>query len=232
MWVYFREESRLPSEYQEVEWIGRWGSTQAYIDTWWIANYTVWFKVEVGARIDTGWYRYWLVSNWQDQNSVWCFFLEVNSWSVASDKLRVGSNDSNSTVVDFYSSNSFTVWQFADITFTSPWTATLNWTTTTWTLYTSANKNLSQYLMIDRSLRWSTFNHWLAISYFRAYSWGVLVRNMIPCYRKSDNVIWMYDLVNNQFYTNSWTGTFEKGENVEESELKNAYIGGWMPSSI
>lgn len=43
---------------------------------------------------------------------------------------------------------------------------------------------------------------------------GALVRNFIPCFRKSDNVIGLYDLVNNQFYTNAGTGTFTKGSNV------------------
>ena len=43
---------------------------------------------------------------------------------------------------------------------------------------------------------------------------NILVRDLIPCYRKSDNVIGMYDLVNGVFYTNAGTGTFLKGENV------------------
>ena len=42
----------------------------------------------------------------------------------------------------------------------------------------------------------------------------VLVRNFIPCYRKSDNVIGLYDLVNNVFYLNQGTGTFIKGEDI------------------
>lgn len=45
---------------------------------------------------------------------------------------------------------------------------------------------------------------------------GVLVRDFIPCYRKRDNVIGMYDMVNNVFYTNLGTGTFEKGDNVSQ----------------
>lgn len=40
---------------------------------------------------------------------------------------------------------------------------------------------------------------------------GTLVRDFIPCYRKSDSVIGMYDIVNDVFYTNSGTGTFTKG---------------------
>lgn len=42
---------------------------------------------------------------------------------------------------------------------------------------------------------------------------GVLVRNFIPCYRNSDNVIGLYDVVTNTFFTNNGTGTFGKGNN-------------------
>lgn len=48
----------------------------------------------------------------------------------------------------------------------------------------------------------------------KLYSNGTLVRNFIPCYRKSDSVIGLYDLVNNVFYTNAGTGTFNKGADV------------------
>ncbi len=52
------------------------------------------------------------------------------------------------------------------------------------------------------------------IKSFKAWEDGNLIKDFIPCYRKSDNVIGMYDLVNNVFYTNSGTGTFEKGNDV------------------
>lgn len=45
---------------------------------------------------------------------------------------------------------------------------------------------------------------------------NTLIRNFIPCYRKSDNVIGMYDLVNGVFYTNQGTGAFEKGNDVNQ----------------
>lgn len=43
---------------------------------------------------------------------------------------------------------------------------------------------------------------------------NILVRNMIPCYRKSNGEIGLYDLANNAFYTNQGTGTFTKGADV------------------
>ena len=41
-----------------------------------------------------------------------------------------------------------------------------------------------------------------------------LVRDFVPCYRKSDGVIGVYDRVENKFYTNSGTGSFQKGEDI------------------
>lgn len=41
-----------------------------------------------------------------------------------------------------------------------------------------------------------------------------LKRNFIPCYRKSDNVIGMYDLVEEKFYTNQGNGEFSKGRDI------------------
>lgn len=43
---------------------------------------------------------------------------------------------------------------------------------------------------------------------------GTLVRDFVPCYRKSDNVAGLYDLVNGVFYTNAGSGTFTVGPDV------------------
>lgn len=53
-------------------------------------------------------------------------------------------------------------------------------------------------------------------SSMRLYSFSMTYKgeekyNMIPCYRKSDNVIGLYDAVGKTFYTNTGTGTFVKG---------------------
>ena len=41
-----------------------------------------------------------------------------------------------------------------------------------------------------------------------------VIQNLVPCYRKSDNVIGLYDTINDKFYTNQGTGTFGKGADV------------------
>ncbi len=53
-------------------------------------------------------------------------------------------------------------------------------------------------------------------------STGQIVRNMIPCYRKSDNVIGLYDLINRNFYTNSGTGTFNKGNDLNNQLITSS----------
>lgn len=43
---------------------------------------------------------------------------------------------------------------------------------------------------------------------FKLYDSDIIIRNMIPSRRKSDNVIGMYDMVSRQFFTNSGSGSF------------------------
>ena len=55
--------------------------------------------------------------------------------------------------------------------------------------------------------------------YTRMYYWkmienGIVMRHMIPCYRKYDSVIGMFDLIGRRFYTNAGSGTFTKGANI------------------
>lgn len=53
--------------------------------------------------------------------------------------------------------------------------------------------------------------------YFRIKnnSTGKILADLVPCYRKVDSVAGMYDLVSKKFYTNSGTGTFIVGGDVQ-----------------
>ena len=55
---------------------------------------------------------------------------------------------------------------------------------------------------------------------YRLKFWSndTLVRDLTPCYRKSNNVIGLYDMANDVFCTNAGTGTFTKGTNVSGYE--------------
>lgn len=48
----------------------------------------------------------------------------------------------------------------------------------------------------------------------KIYDNGNLVRNFIPCYRKTDNQVGMYDIVNNLFYEPQGEGVTEKGNDI------------------
>lgn len=61
----------------------------------------------------------------------------------------------------------------------------------------------------------------------KMYDNSALVRNFIPCYRKSDNTIGFYDTVQNKFYVNSGSGTFLKGKDTDYiGTLPFVYQGG------
>ena len=48
------------------------------------------------------------------------------------------------------------------------------------------------------------------------YDNEILVRDFVPCYRKADGAVGLYDLVNNVFYTNAGSGVFAVGSNTGE----------------
>ena len=58
-----------------------------------------------------------------------------------------------------------------------------------------------------------------------------LIRDYVPCYRKSDNVAGMYDLVNGVFYTNAGSSSFSVGndktdgvDTIDEENLKDINV--------
>ena len=50
---------------------------------------------------------------------------------------------------------------------------------------------------------------------------GNVLRELIPCYRKADNVAGMYDIISGIFYTNKGTGSFAVGMNYSEDGTKD-----------
>lgn len=78
---------------------------------------------------------------------------------------------------------------------------------------------------------------------FKIYENEILSFNLVPCYRKSDNVIGMYDLVNDKFCHNAGTGTFNKGNNTPTPDnpieiqsigekTKNIWDEQWLTGNI
>ena len=59
----------------------------------------------------------------------------------------------------------------------------------------------------------------LNIYYLNVYEDNQLLYNLIPCYRKVDNIAGMYDIINNNFYSNSGEGEFVKGNHILTGEV-------------
>lgn len=203
--------NRLPSAYQEVEYIQSSGtqyfilwnqfktSYKSVIDLQMVITWGDY--VPLGIR-DTS-YRYWI--------DVWWGYFTIIS----------GGSSWTNTVAEDTNRHSITI----DKT----------------TAIVDGNNYSISY--IDR-----TINYWLGVfCYNDIWSAGymasmkmykldiydenwTLIYNLVPCYRKLDTEIWMYDMVNGVFYTNSWTWTFTKWQdtNYIEYELKNAYIGEYV----
>lgn len=204
--------ARLPSEYQEVEYIESTGTQ--YIDTGFKPNQNTRFKIKLYANLTNTNYNspygendsnneFRIGIQSDDVNASW--YIRYASQSVVIyakiDKYeKVINVDHNKNVVDFNG------WQYRLTPETS----------------FQSTKNL--YLFMANGV--SGRNFYGRIYSSSIYDNDVLVRDFIPCFRKSDNVIGMYDLVNNQFYTNQGTGEFIKGNIVTKkfklSEMSSA----------
>jgi len=204
-----RPSSRLPSAYQEVKYIENSWITQ-YINTWIIptSNTKVELKINITQFVSWGTDAavYWV---WNYNNSTWRF----NLWYWANGWLGFWYGNNNwGNYKTALSLNTDAVIE----NYISSWTVynVVNWVSKT---YSWASFSTDSYSMIifwrktpsDNDLRLQ-----YKLYYFQIYESWTLVRDFVPCYRKSDKVIWLYDLVNNQFYTNAWTGTFTKWWNV------------------
>ena len=68
---------------------------------------------------------------------------------------------------------------------------------------------------------WSRTIDWYS---FKIWNGNTLLRNLFPCYRKSDNAIGFYDVVDDSFYINTSTGTFNRGEDRISNSIEKLYI--------
>lgn len=205
-----RPTGRLPAEYQEVEYIqSSWYSDASaprvwqYIDTWysWTTN-----NGEVKLKympLRFGNFFYWDRVWWAYRNSNRAFGLYT---CYSTPRIWLWWNDIQLT----WTTLSLNTIYELDV-LANNWNATItfNWTSTSHT-YTWNVGNGYWYTIFGSHEDNGQINYRCAIRlyYFQMYEWWVLVRDYVPCYRKADSVIWMYDLVDGIFYTNDWTWTF------------------------
>lgn len=80
--------------------------------------------------------------------------------------------------------------------------------------YTSFTPNTGMYLFAMNQTSSVTFLSSIRVYSCKVYDGDTLVRDFIPCYRISSSAVGLYDLVNDEFYTNRGEGTFTYGSVV------------------
>lgn len=190
-------EKRLPDEYQEVTYIQSSGTQ--YFDTGYYAsgNSQYNFKFSEGSTngvlfgaYNTAWTsgNGYYHNNSSSQNE-WFHYYANNSLSA----LRGSYLNSYEIYIDKGNLYSSGVLIFSG----STKTFTLNYPT-----YLLAGNWMGSRAEQPISCK---------LYYFQILENSTKIHHYVPCYRKSDDVIGLYDLVGEEFITNAGTGTFEKG---------------------
>lgn len=223
----------LPSWYQEVEYIQStatnpwtYSSTWQLIDTWY--THTPNTKVEIDYQFtDTTvqsrlfWVQiesssYSTISAYINGSSKWARAFKDSTGDRTTTDVAVDTNR-HTFVLDKSSYKIYTNWS-QTYSWTNPNTPTKNWyhTLPLFCAYENTSSASNKYVQHASAKLYAC----------KIWDNNVLVRDFVPCYRKSDWEIWLYDLANNQFYTNAWTGTFIKWARVlPDCRIKRIYLG-------
>ena len=202
--------STLPSMYQKVEYIYNTGGTQ-YIDTGVKPNSDTTIIVDfTPTSFPSGTITRLAVFGLYTSQSV-RFALDANS---TQNQLEVyfGQNSSHSIAKNLSVNTRYLV-EYNKSGGKFYVNGTLGYTST----YTfgTINRNMllfGQYVYDSGNTPAFPF---IQMHHFQVKQSNVLIRDMYPCYLKSNTqTVGMYDLINGQFYSNSGTGIFYKGPDV------------------
>ena len=196
--AYIGEYNTPPSTYQKVEWIQ--SSWTQYIILW--NSFKTSYKVVIDLQMAVIWWDYiplWIKYSttryWIDAyNSK----FKVNGWGEV--WINTISEDTNRHTITIDKGTARVDWNNYSVSYT-------NYTYSQWIWVFCYNE-------YDKSPQYNykSSNKLYKLDIYDE-NWSHIY-DIVPCYRKSDNVIWLYDLVNDTFYTNSWTWTFTKWPDV------------------
>ena len=216
---------RLPSAYQEVEYIASNGASGSeaqgnqWIDTGYIPNQNTGVEYKFSYQaISTYGRRIMGILENAGTFEPGHFRTLSGSTFIAQRGGNAYSTSSISGVVD----KVYTITSFKgndNIIVDGQTITSLVWTTQTLTqpLYLFAlNENGS-----------AEYKAKATIYYVKIYENNTLVRDLVPCYRKSDGEIGLYDLVNDVFYTNQGSGSFTCGVSIiyDDTYQQVEYVG-------
>lgn len=198
----------LPAEYQEVEYIEATGTQ--FFNTLFTPSTTDCFKLKLKittpATVANG-YFYGASSG-----NGWCSFEYLNTqayWNVGNSTVKGGHAMSGGTAYEYdvtYKKGTFSVEG-----------------ATSFSMSYSGNLGSEQFCVFNSGVGNSNFAKG-KLKYLQMYAGSdfEIIRDYVPCYRKSDNAAGLYDLVNGVFYANAGTGEFVVGPEIP------ATFGGYL----
>lgn len=208
------EHITLPTEYQEVEYIATSGTQ--YLDTGYVLKSNK-FRVDLIVQF-TGTNTATFASYVGFMKSSSAVTPRFGIHNYTGGTYMYGADATISTTSTVAKEKDFVIFNGTGSTQSLSVNGVVNSSSTSYNMSSNA---LSIYLGA-RNLAGAVNNAISAKFYrFKLSVGGQKVRDLIPCYRKSDSVIGMYDIVNGVFYTNKGTGSFTKGHDL--IELPDAY---------
>lgn len=191
-------QSILPSGYTQVDYITSDGNS--YIDTGKALGYN--FKIETKFIYNQqSSNEQPIVSTWGNNSYAW-----FNLYIASNNQLRFYAAGNHMTA-----NPTLTIGNINTVSYSrndNEWVGTLNGEEVTFsTTLTASNPTTLKILARGDN----TLGSYVSIYRLKLFENNILTMDLVPCYRNSDNVIGLYDIVNNQFLTNAGTGTFTYG---------------------
>lgn len=210
---YKNRISRVPSEYQEVEYLQSTGTQ--YIDLDFGFDSTD--EIETRFSIDIKhWTDKYIVSpsNWNTNDNRFAMGVHSGTAKLGAGYYTVGyghNTTSNTRLLpEVLNDGEFHDWRYKDYTFSIT------------DVYSSRNVSSITFGSTTANLRlfygYNSKTRGKIASYHHKKANGTEI-NLIPCYRISDSKPGMYDTISGQFYTNSGTGEFITGPAVNKYDI-------------
>lgn len=198
---------QLPNEYQEVEWIASDGNQYLLTNV----SGDIVRKMEVIFSVPTSFTADWgeFISNWQSEDHN-CTRIGITRMGASA----IGINCYNNSI-SRYRNTFCSGYKNRKTTLISTYPSSLSVTPSYGLDERSRTEGLTNTNNIGIFANTSGSGGTDAVIYsVKFYSSSGLIFNGIPCYRKSNSVIGLYDTISNTFFTNRGTGSFTRGSDM------------------
>ena len=185
---------RLPSEYQEVEWIESTGTQYIVTDSYAFSGLKIVFDIIRNIATSGTEVFINIISN----TGYWLGF--------ANNQIRL---DSGILPTNIFERHTYTV------TYRRPSTLEDDLgNSATFGVQTTFNPDTNLSIFAIHTGGYKSKVRVYSMKFYDTTNNDELVRDLVPCYRKADNKTGLYDLVNSTFFANNGTGEFLVGNDV------------------